>query len=95
MVAALGPGVGGLSVGQAVAVNGAGGFAEYVTARAALVTPVGDGEAAAGPEAAALVLSGVTACVALEVSSRVSRMVMGVGVGGSPGLGIRAGGIGR
>lgn len=57
-----------MSVGQAVAVNGAGGFAEYVTARAALVTPVGEGEAAAGPEAAALILSGVTACVALEVS---------------------------
>jgi NADPH:quinone reductase-like Zn-dependent oxidoreductase len=64
VVVALGPSaVSGLAVGQAVAVNGAAAFAEYVVAKARLVTPVDE----AGPEAVALVLSGVTACVALEV----------------------------
>lgn len=58
-----------MQVGQAVAVNGAAAFTEYAVADVRMVTPVpvtagGDGP---GPEAAALVLSGVTAAAALEV----------------------------
>lgn len=48
-----------------MAVNGAAAFSQYVTARSSLVVPVPKG--VSGAEAAALVLSGVTACVALEV----------------------------
>ncbi|PNH10584.1 putative quinone oxidoreductase [Tetrabaena socialis] len=73
---------GGLAVGQHVAVNGASAFAEYVTARAALVEAV----EAAGPEAAALALSGVTACVALEATARVQPgevMVVTAAAGGT------------
>lgn len=50
-------------VGQPVACNGASAFTEYAVAKAAMCTPV----AAASAEAVALVLSGVTACAALEV----------------------------
>ena len=50
-------------MGQAVACNGASAFTEYALATAALCTPV----QRAGPQEVACVLSGVTACVALEV----------------------------
>lgn len=52
-----------------MACNGAHAFAEYSIAKANLCTPV----AAASAEACALVLSGVTACVALEVRRRVQK----------------------
>lgn len=52
-------------VGQWVAVNGAAAFSEFVTARSSLVMPLPDGVSAAA--GTALVLSGVTAAVALEV----------------------------
>lgn len=67
-VAALGEGVTSLSVGDAVAVNGAAAFAEFVVAKAPMCTRV----PAATPEAVALVLSAVTACCALEATARAA-----------------------
>lgn len=66
-VAAIGQDVKSLSVGQAVACNGAASFAEYGITQAAMCTPV----AAATPAAVALVLSAVTAAVALEVTAGI------------------------
>lgn len=67
VVVAVGERVRQLEVGQAVAVNGAAGFSEYVVARPQLCIPVQEPTAAV----VALVLSGVTACVALDVAARV------------------------
>ncbi|GLC44962.1 hypothetical protein PLESTM_001669800 [Pleodorina starrii] len=70
LVVALGPDAGGgLQLGQRVAVNGAAAFSEFVVARPSLVTPLVEGVGCA--EGAALVLSGVTACAALEATARV------------------------
>ncbi|KAF8062034.1 Zadh2 [Scenedesmus sp. PABB004] len=66
-VAALGPGVTGLAVGQAVACNSAAAFAEYGVTQAVMCTPV----PAATPEAVALSLSAVTAAAALESTAGV------------------------
>lgn len=63
VVVAVGPDVRGLAVGQAVACNGAKAFAEYAVAKSTLCTPVAEASA----EVCAVALSGVTACVALEV----------------------------
>ena len=63
---AIGPGVSLLQVGQAVACNSVG-FREYAIAREGLCVPVDD----ATPETAALVLSGIFACVAINVAGNV------------------------
>lgn len=67
VVAAVGPGVQGLAVGQAVACNGAAAFAEYGLTQAHMVTPVQQ----ASPEAVALTLSAVTAAASLEHTAKV------------------------
>ncbi|GLI70995.1 hypothetical protein VaNZ11_016107 [Volvox africanus] len=70
VVAAIGPDTGGsIKVGQRVAINGAAAFSEYVTARPSYVTVVP--EQVSNADAVALVLSGVTASAALEVTGRV------------------------
>ncbi|GIL80749.1 hypothetical protein Vretimale_9147 [Volvox reticuliferus] len=70
VVVAIGQDAGGsIKVGQRVAVNGAAAFSEYVTARSSYVTVVP--EQISNADAAALVLSGVTASVALEVTGQV------------------------
>ncbi|GIL65765.1 hypothetical protein Vafri_19461 [Volvox africanus] len=70
VVVATGPDTGGsLKVGQRVAVNGAAAFSEYVNARPSYVTVVP--EQVSNADAVALVLSGVTASAALEVTGQV------------------------
>ncbi|KXZ50464.1 hypothetical protein GPECTOR_16g638 [Gonium pectorale] len=71
VVVAVGPGgAGSLTVGQAVAFNGASAFSEFVTlTRGSVVTPIPPG--LGGAEAVALILSGVTACAALEVTAAI------------------------
>ncbi|KAK9810466.1 hypothetical protein WJX72_011155 [[Myrmecia] bisecta] len=66
IIAAVGPDVDNLKVGQHVTFVG-GAFGEYVTAKAATCWPVQQ----ALPEAVALTISGVTAAAALEVTSPV------------------------
>lgn len=68
VVAAVGPGVTSLAVGQAVACNSAAAFAEYGVTAATSCTPI----PAASPEAVALVLSATTAAAALEGTARVA-----------------------
>lgn len=67
IVAAVGDEVKNLEVGQAVACNGAASFAEYGITQASMCTPV----PAPTPEAVALVLSAVTASVALDCTAAV------------------------
>ena len=65
LVAAVGPGVTSLAVGDAVAVSSANAFAEFVTAPAARCARLPPGLGGASPAAVALTLSGLTAAVAL------------------------------
>jgi NADPH-dependent curcumin reductase CurA len=67
-VAALGPGVDNIEVGQAVAVTGAG-YTEYAIAKAALCFPVQEPSA----EAVAVSLSGLTAACALLVTGELKQ----------------------
>lgn len=67
VVAAVGPGVTSLSVGQAVACNGAAAFPEYGLTQAHMCTPVQQ----ATPEVVALTLSGVTAAASLHHTAKV------------------------
>jgi NADPH:quinone reductase-like Zn-dependent oxidoreductase len=67
VVAAVGPGVTSLSVGQAVACNGAAAFSEYGVTQAHMCTPVEQ----ATPEVVALTLSAVTAAASLEHTAKV------------------------
>lgn len=67
VVAAVGPDVTGLFLGQAVACNGAAAFSEYGITQAAMCTPLQQ----ATPEAVALTLSGMTAAAALEHTAKV------------------------
>ena len=66
LVAALGPGITGLAVGDAVAVSSVNAFAEFVTAPAARCARLPPGLGGPTPAAVALTLSGVTAAVALD-----------------------------
>ena len=59
MVAAVGPGVAGLSVGQPVATVTYGGFSDYAVAKAAHVLPISE----ATPAAVAMLTSGLTASI--------------------------------
>jgi NADPH:quinone reductase-like Zn-dependent oxidoreductase len=67
VIAAVGPGVTSLSVGQAVACNGAAAFSEYGITQAHMCSPVQQ----ATPEVVALTLSAVTAAAALEHTAKV------------------------
>lgn len=67
IIAAVGPGVKGLTVGQHVACNGAAAFAEYGLTQSHMVAPVQQ----ASPEVVALTLSGVTAAASLEHTAKV------------------------
>ncbi|MEW5316016.1 MAG: hypothetical protein WDW38_007408 [Sanguina aurantia] len=62
IIAALGPGVTDLKIGQHVACNGGNAFSEYTLAKATSCTPV----ARATAEIVAVTLSGLTAIAALE-----------------------------
>jgi len=66
-VAAVGPGVNSLSVGQAVACNTASAFSEYGVTQAHMCTPLQQ----ATPEAVALTLSAVTAAASLDHTAKV------------------------
>lgn len=66
-VAAVGPGVNSLSVGQAVACNSASAFSEYGVTPAHMCTPLQQ----ATPEAVALTLSAVTAAASLDHTAKV------------------------
>lgn len=85
VVAAVGASVVSLKPGDAVAVSGAGAFAECVFAPAAACTPI----PAATPAAAAASLSGLTAAVALDVTAG------GVGPGDTVCVTAAAGGTGH
>jgi NADPH:quinone reductase-like Zn-dependent oxidoreductase len=82
IIAAVGPSVSSLAVGDAVAVSSGSAFAEFVVVPAARCTRLTQGGSGGpGPaleEACALTLSGVTAAVALETC--------GVAPGGAPAL---------